>query len=110
MTNINLWDVFCHNLSIFLFHKTCSICDLINTSGWVLFCCLINKSLFYLDSAVMKTGQGNSESTTVIQKISREEDGSGATVLPGVSREEVCTTGLSYALSFCQKSRKTYEF
>lgn len=58
----------------------------------------------------MKTEQSNRESTTVVQTISREEDGSGATVLPGVSREEVCTTGLSYTLCFCQKSRKTHEF
>lgn len=43
----------------------------------------------------METGQGNSESTTVTEK--REEDGSGAAVLPGVSREEVCIMGLSHA-------------
>lgn len=56
----------------------------------------------------MEIGQGNSESTTVTQKILREEDGSG--VLPGASRGEVCTMGLSHALSFCPKSRKMYEF
>lgn len=41
----------------------------------------------------METRQENSESTTVTQKMLREEDGSGAGVLPGVSREEVCITG-----------------
>lgn len=103
---------FGHNLNNFFFHTTCSICALINTSGRVLFFALslINKWLFYLDAAVMETGQGNSESTTVTQKILREEDGSGSIVLPGTSREEVCTMGLSYALSLCPKSRKIHEF
>lgn len=45
----------------------------------------------------METGQGNSESTTVTQKMLREEDGSGADVLPGVSREEVCIMRGSHA-------------
>lgn len=55
----------------------------------------------------METGQHDSEPTTATQKILREEDGSGSGVSLGVSREEVCTMGLSYALPFCPKSRVT---
>lgn len=53
----------------------------------------------------MEVGQSNRESTAVMQKILREEDGSGASVLLGVSREKVCTMDLISTLSFfCLKS------
>lgn len=45
----------------------------------------------------MEIGQGSTESSPVTQKMLREEDGSGAGVLPEVSREEVCIMGLWYA-------------
>lgn len=48
----------------------------------------------------METGQGNSQSTTVTQKILGEEDASGFSVLPTESGEKVCTKDLLSALSF----------